>query len=262
MAVEVWLLLPEDARRQVGQTLRAIDLAVQQQSREGNSWTLVTRYVRTFKVRGGRPLPVLSTEDSANLYRRAHRARVGVLVVGEAWVRSDPSEEPDVGPGSLNVQQFLAYKALVGTTRTHTLGLDYAPFLERVEEWVAQVHCDGAHDPRCLPRQVFDAGDFQGDLGEGEARDAFARRFGGSPRVDDRRLRWKAAVDRHGGREPLNVAGRELALGVHWDVEPDRAEARICTTNQVWKVSRFGYVNVYPDAYVRDGEKCRLVWPG
>jgi len=106
------------------------------------------------------------------------------------------------------------------------------------------------------------------ELSEKSGRDAFAKRYGGSrSRLDDDRKRWTRA-DRaayHGG-PGLTVAGHALQRGMHWEVISERRKFRLVTANQVWEVPRgaHGYVNVYPDAFVRPGgdSRAQLIWDG
>jgi hypothetical protein len=103
-------------------------------------------------------------------------------------------------------------------------------------------------------------------LSEEHGRDAFHARHGPArSRLDGDTKRWARAD--HGayhGRERLTVAGLELLAGMHWDVTNERGRAQLTTANEIWTVPRGprGYVNVYPDAYVRPGVRstARRVW--
>ena len=64
---------------------------------------------------GGRPLQTLSGEDAVNLYRRSHRARVGVLFVGKPAVLPRPGK-PRRSEKTINLATFLRYKAYAHTT--------------------------------------------------------------------------------------------------------------------------------------------------
>lgn len=81
-------------------------------------------------------------------------------------------------------------------------------------------------------------------------REEFASLYGGgSVRIDDDKREWKLSPRDFHGRETVQIAGRDLRPGFHWDVTPLAGSAKIVTTSQVWQVYR--YVNVYPNAHVR-----------
>lgn len=63
------------------------------------------------------------------------------------------------------------------------------------------------------------------------------------------------------GREILNVAGRELARGFHWNVSHSASNASLGNSSETWSVNKGGYVNVYPDGHIRGGSGAKKVYP-
>jgi len=223
----------------------------------------VVRYTALHRAPNGRPVPSVAVEDARNIYRRAHMARVGVLVVDDAWVRRDPSHAPDLGPQANPLERFVRYKTYCACIPRARLEAEIDNALAAFLRWCEALVCYGEHDPRSLPLHVFQT-DHGENLYHEEGRRRFAAEHGhSSKRRDGRRAMWKPALaqQRHGGADVLHVAGRALPLGFHWDVAPQRDAARICTANEVWQVEAYGHVNVYPDAHVREGKGARLVWP-
>lgn len=116
--------------------------------------------------------------------------------------------------------------------------------------WRERVECDGDHDPRCLPFDVFSGDGRELNLVEQRAR--FNQRYGiGAKRRDDARSTWHLNPrDYHGGEISV-VAGHALPVGFHWDVETD-AQRDFVTPRYSWRVT--GHFNVYPDSIFRRGK--------
>lgn len=192
----------------------------------------------------GRPRQLVSGTDAANLYRRAHRAKVAVFVAGKPFVplRPDP-----VGPKhTLLLTRFVRYKA--HARRLPTEKTDVSIQLDSCEAWRRTTECEGGHDPRCLPFPVFDTG--HADLDERQQRQAFDDHHGpGARRVDDRGLTWSLDPKAFHGREELHVAGRKLPRGFHWDVSVSDGPKMLTTGTDRWRV--FRYINIAPDAIFR-----------
>jgi hypothetical protein len=247
---EVWILFPEAERATTAGFRR--DLLERCQRR---SWTLVQRPIRRFRDPSGRPLTVIDPNDAANLYRRMHRARLAVFLIGTAHVREDPSQRVR---SLIPIERYIRYKSWF--VKVDMKRIDDQ--LDSFQRWLQNVYCTDEHDPRCLPMHIFDAPADWKELHTIPGRKKFEDSFGpGSRRMDSRGLEWAQATARHGGREPLYVAGMELTLGFHWDLSRGRRKVRVCTSNEVWQLLPEGHLNVYPDGYIRKGSQSRRVWP-
>ena len=57
---------------------------------EGENWEFRTRRIYGARAPQGRPLAKILSEDATNLYKRLHRARVGVWQIGDARAPTTP----------------------------------------------------------------------------------------------------------------------------------------------------------------------------
>ena len=154
----------------------------------------------------------------------------------------------------MGLGQFVLHKAFHRKMQsTNTVGSwDY--FEEEFHDWLAGSHCQGEGDPRCLPFHLFRRRIPFDDLTTGEGQTRFTQRYGSqSSRLDDNGLCWNRPQRALHGRDILQVAGRELAMGFHWDVVAGSRGSTITTTSDVWQIKSNGYINIYPDAHVRSG---------
>ncbi len=179
-----------------------------------------------------------------------HRARVAVLVLG-----SDP--RVPLHPRS---QDALRYERHIQPKRY----VEYKCFYCKVSYdpandgwtgmfsgWCEHTECEGEHDPRCLLFHVFRGNGAELDSTEG--RENFNYRYGtGAQRVDDAGSTWQLnPKNYHSNEESLNIAGRTLARGFHWDVVTS-APRDFNTPKCSCRVT--GHFNVYPDAFFRPGK--------
>jgi hypothetical protein len=257
----VFAVVPGRGSTQIEQLLDAVRTLADERD-----WPVSVRRTESVRVAGEgweRRAELLRPEDAAGLYREIHRTPTLVVAFAAAMVRRDPSRDPPVRRAALGLEEFVAYKAPFGLIRGHT---DPARIVAGFETWLAGVHCDGDADPRALPLHVFDAGPRCPDLSAAEGAAAFAAQHGhASGRTDADGVDWRRADPRafHGGKA-LEVAGRVLPAGFHWDVSRRRGEVRLTTAEAVWKLAGKGtYLNVYPDAHVRAPKdpRVRRVWP-
>lgn len=210
------------------------------------------------------PVQFLDPNAARDLYNLAHRWRLLVLSFARIYVRRDPSRQPVVRRAALDLGTFVLHKAEFELVRDR-------PALERLIPAFVQnrgsLSCTGEDDPRCLPLHVFSVSEEWSGLRNQSGRDAFADLYGPArSRVDAERKRWARADRRaYHGADELTIAGHDLSPGMHWDVTSERGRARLTTAHEVWEVppGSAGYVNVYPDAYVRSAKrsKARRVWP-
>lgn len=228
--------------------------------------------VKTFRARRGPvvgeawhgPVQFLEPEDARELYRRLHRRHVLVLSFTSVFVRMNPRLHPLTRRAALELGKFVEHKAEFDLIR------DAATANRVIGHFTAgksRLSCTGEDDPRCLPLHVFRVDQDWAALSEQDGRDAFQARHGPArSRVDGDSKRW-ARADRgaYHGQERLTVAGVDLLAGMHWDVTSERGRAQLATADEIWTVPRGprGYINVYPDAYVRQGARstARRVWP-
>ena len=193
----------------------------------------------------GRPLQTLSGADAVNLYRRSHRARVGVLFAGRPAVLPRPGK-PLRSEKTINLATFLRYKAYAARLPAAADCLSIC--LDDYESWCQNTGCENDHDPRCLPFHIFASE--QTDLDNPEERQRFNEIHGpGGRRRDERDFTWRLGPGPFHGRDVLHVAGHTLPSGFHWDVSVQAHPRTITTPTESWEVSR--YINIAPDAHLR-----------
>lgn len=241
MAADVWLFF------------HAADRAITREHRDhvqrvcaDREWSFQPRSVEVVKSPGGRPLPVVANDVASGFYPRLHRARVAALVIGsDPVVALHPKQDEAIRSRRVvTLRRYVEYKCLwIRLPRTDPTNDSWAGAFAG---WLEMIECEGEHDPRCLPFQVFD-GDGR-DLRIPDRRIEFDNRYGtGALRIDQREAEWKMQPGVFHGFDELQVAGCGLRRGCHWDVTA--REYRISTPRGVWAVD--GHVNVYPDAHIR-----------
>jgi hypothetical protein len=197
----------------------------------------------------GQKLQVLGRIDAAGLYERVHRDRLAILYGSRVVVRRVPSAQLREA-AVISLADFVRYKAFVRSVR----GAD-GKWLDAFAQWCNAVGWTTDSDPRCLPFQTFSAkGRYDLD-GEDERGRFEMDHHRPSGRSDDRGLFWQTARPnaRH-GREPIVIAGHELSLGYHWDVQ---GSGKI--SNSAVEYAFRGYINVYPDAGIRKGDHTKMI---
>jgi len=200
----------------------------------------------------GQTLDVLKGLDATEIYRRAHRAHVGVVVFAPTFVCLHPVENEALSKKLIaRLQRFLEYKCFVRLCDQNTAYSNAwaDELMGALADYAANLECDGERDPRCLPLHVFKNSQ-QYDLRNVAGRTQFDIEYGnGQRRIDDEERTWRLVPRLFHGQEALHVRGTQLRQGLHWDVEPNGDSTLIITTAQVWKVK--GYINVYPDSHLR-----------
>ena len=248
---EVWLFYPEGGGP-TAKTRRWIESQC-----ESRGWSLNLRPTGKTRSPEGRPLGPIKNEDATNLYRRIHRVRVGVWQIDAAHVPIKPQPKIVVRD-YVPLHRFIAHKAFHRRIPMEGFETQWSSSLAAFSAWLEQVGCEGESDPRCLPFPVFDTKFDISELATQEGRSAFALIHGPqSSRIDHNQLRWHRGP--YHGHTQLQVAGRNLAPGFHWDVMNQRTEQRITTTSEVWRIGKNGYVNVYPDQHIRQGHSSKRV---
>jgi hypothetical protein len=248
-SVELWILFTEPERGTADLRRHARNNA----ARRG--WAVREQPFGVVRNGRGRPNMLLRQSAAVGLYRSVHRKRVGILDLS-------PDDRPEVCTHPVpataigrrfyrSVAEYTQYKALYLPVR----GVDDAAVsaaLGEIERWVGEVHCGDCHDPRCLPFHLFEADHRR--LDDADERDRFNARYGGASRVDDANRSWKLNPrDFHAvqDQDRLHVAGCDLPLGYHWDVESREADFQLCSPEKVVSVRRYAHVNVYPDGTMR-----------
>ena len=237
---EVWIVFPRTARARIA--------AVRERLRREchtRRWGLQEVIPSVERLISGRRLMLVAGEDAVKLYRRSHRAKVGVFHTGRARVQLMPCAR-----SSMAVAQFIRYKAYASPLPADVGAVSRC--LDAYDAWCQSIGCVDGHDPRCLPFHVFESG--HTELGTSKQRQHFDEVHGvGALRRDGKRLMWRLDPAVFHGRETLQVAGYALSRGFHWDVSVDNGRSPTVTTpTERWEISRkSGYLNVYPDGHVR-----------
>ena len=239
MDLETWVVFPETQR----DATSAVRSHLRRECRN-RSWQVQEKTSRMKRL-NGRPRQLLTGADATNLYRRAHRVRIVVFVVGRPFVPLGP--DVPVRPGqTISLASFVRYKAHARRLPTETIHV--SSHLDSCEAWRRRIECEGGHDPRCLPFHVFDTPHV--NLDEGPQRQIFDDAHGsGAQRLDNRGLTWRLDPRGFHGREGLHVAGCELPPGFHWDVSVPSGPKILTTGTDRWQV--FRYINIAPDAHFR-----------
>ena len=243
---EVWLFYPRGDQGN-HRTIRAQIKARCSDSGWGYRELSTTRIV----LSEGRFIRKITPEDATNLYRSVHARRIGVWQVGDADVPVIP--DPKNNPRHyVPLHRFIKYKAFHRDIDPKKLAHEWAEFARLFQSWIEKTACLGESDPRCLPFHVFktdiDKYDLDKETGRKRFENDYKRR---NSRLDDEDRLWnRPTFGQMHGREILQVAGRELMRGFHWDVN-SRGKCKISNTWEVWEVQPNGYVNVYPNAHIR-----------
>ena len=190
--------------------------------------------------------------------------RIGVWQVGDAYVPIIP--KPKNSPKHyVTLRQFIRYKAFHCRIDPNKLIESLERSAVRFKSWIDTTRCDGEGDPRCLPFHVFKTDLEEYDLDTPAGRRGFARRYGQQGnRTDGNGIRWERPVARQMHGQPvLQVAGRTLTRGFHWDVTSSRRKSKswtLATTSEEWEIERNGHVNVYPNAQIRGSKASRRIF--
>ena len=244
--VEVWLFHPASS----GSFSSQIRQLIESECRI-RGWRLTLRETRKTRTPEGRPLGLIRGEDVTNLYRRVHRARVGVWQIGDAHAPIKPRPQPNAKDYVL-LGSFIRHKAFHSRISMEDFTDKWPKSLSAFNVWLNNIGCDNEGDPRCLPLHVFMSSVKVDNLDTQTGQAEFARIHGPqSHRVDHNQLHWKRGE--YHGQDVLQIAGRDLTPGFHWDVSNPKSAHRITTTSDIWEIAHNGYVNVYPDQHIRDG---------
>lgn len=250
--VEVWLFLQRSKLSKQAKNFIEADCTAK-------GWKLSIRHTTEKRNPKGRPVFAVSKEDAINLYKRMHRARVGVCQIGkaDAPVSARPRR---FDRDYVSLSRYVKHKAYHwNLPQTPTLA-QWTSSLSDFYTWLDKAWCDGEADPRCLPLHVFRTEIDIDTLDTQEGRQNFQTVHGSqSSRKDINQLQWNRPRGAFHGRDILHIAGRELVQGFHWDVSSGNMKRKLNTTAGTWEIKPNGYLNVYPDAYVREGKRVHRI---
>ena len=246
--VEVWILYSAPNRQSVASAITQV-----RASCDLMHWEVREIPVKPIRI-NGRPFGEMKSEDAVNLYKSIHRAKVGIWQVGRAHAPAKPQPDDKI-KDYIRLETFVRYKAFHRMVQAADFFDLWNLSMEDFQTWLTGAHCENEGDPRCLPLHLFRTkADFEG-LGTQKARTDFAVSYGNqSARKDADGLLWNRPRGGLHGRDGLHVAGRELAIGFHWDVTAGRNGGKIVSPEGVWSLDANHYANIYPDAHVRAGQ--------
>lgn len=251
--VDLWIALPPSSTAPIDRLVARVLHAI------GETGPIKSTTIRATWERepGKERFAVVKAEDVARLYRRMHRARVGVVALGGMRVRKNPIERA-TRRGSVPLSDFVAHKAFY---RVLTREGEVPDCASDFRHWTLSTLCEGQGDPRCLPRQVF-RDDSKLPLDAEAERSHFEdvykgrTRSGGHPsRLDAAGRTWQRGAFHT--LDLLQVAGQTLPVGMHWDVQFHRG-GEVSNGWEVWHFPGGTYGNVHPDAFLRGKQGTKL----
>ena len=240
----LWVILPASPSKSQSTCISALRTKI-----ESLEASVSEVRVRNMKGIAGIEFPLIPARDVAGLYRRAHRTRTAVIAFGSTKILLDISERPS-NKGCVSLEQFVRYKCSYGLISRPA---EVDGVLANAIAWMNNTHCEGTRDPRCLPAAVFETRE-QYSLNTRTERQVFMRLHKASRRggdlIDVCDRTWQIGPEHT--MELIQVAGRTLPVGFHWDVQA-RRDSVIVTGWERWKLRGRGYTNVHPDALIRGG---------
>jgi hypothetical protein len=240
----LWIILPRAFSQSQSESFHRLRTRA-----EGENLSVSEVKVRNAKGIGGREFSLISPNDVAGLYRRAHRARTAVLALCGAKVLLDISELPS-NRGCVTLERFVEHKCAYSLISRPE---EVEPAFSAALAWMNGVHCEGTRDPRCFPGLIFEPREDY-PLDSVEERSRFIEAHRSSKRsaalTDASGRSWETGP--HHTRDVIQVGGCALPIGFHWDVQASR-DSVITTGWERWRLPRRGYTNVHPDALVRGG---------
>lgn len=246
----LWIVLPAIPSKAQSESISRL------RAKLGEQEKILVSEVRVQNIRGvgGLVYPLIPTKDVAGIYRRVHRARTAIIAFGAAKVLLNISELPS-NKGCIALERYVQYKcsyALVSRPEE----VDRA--LSGTLTWMSGIHCEGPRDPRCFPTAIFETRR-EYPLDNRRERQNFVnlhRRSKKSSALTDARGRtWQIGPEHT--RDLIQVGGRTLPIGFHWDVQASR-DNTIATGWEIWHLPGRGYTNIHPDALIRGGNVTKM----
>lgn len=247
MDTEVWLFFPAELR-----TASALARNTIRQTCKARNWHYQERQAKRTPNGLGGTVRLIDARDAIAVYRRMHRSRVAVLCADAPRICVTYPEDRAVRRGdTISLSNYCLYKAYRSSSQTIN-NLSTA-WVEEFSAWLESIHCENEHDPRCLPFPIFEANDDTFlHLTTANDRQVFERQHHarGRGRTDRKGLRWELNPTVFHGHDQLNVAGRMLPRGMHWDVQNANGRpVTIGSPTEKWVVME--YINVFPDGTFR-----------
>ncbi len=247
MDSEVWMFFPAEKRSDTATAREAI-----RRECKARTWNFQERGVRKVPNGLGGFVRIVESRDVVAIYKRMHRARVAVLHIDRPRICKISSVDRAIRRNeTMSLSNYCRYKAFKESAQPNH---DFAPeWIPNFELWKATDHCDGDNDPRCLPFPIFDADDTYKTLDDLAGRQRFEgnHHSRGRGRQDQRELCWELNPNDFHGHDQLNVAGKMLSRGLHWDVQNDRRGRPITIDAPLARWVVYRYVNIFPDGAIR-----------
>ena len=247
----LWIILPAQSSEAQGQSASRLRASL------GEKPDLHVSEVKVQNIKGldGTIFPLVPTKDVAGLYRRAHRGRTAIIAFCAAKVLLDISERP-TNKGCMTLERFISDKCWY---KLVTRPEEVEQALTLALRWMDDIHCEGSRDPRCYPASIFETNrDYA--LQTTSDRQQFIndhRRSKRSSTLTDARGRSWEVGPAH-TLDLIQVAGRTLPIGFHWDVQAPASSSTIATGWETWHLPGRGYTNIHPDALVRGGNATKM----
>jgi hypothetical protein len=247
----LWLILPETPTKVQVTTAGCLRAKAQELD-----VTLSEVRLRNIPGPNGQQFPLVPEKDVAGIYRRAHRARTAIVATSGAKILLELGERPS-NKGCVSLQEFVRYKCFYGlVSRAEEVDRTLAAAID----WMGATSCENSLDPRCYPKAIFQPRG-QAELETARQRSEFIalhRLSRQSNALTDAQGRtW--TVGPYHTLDLIQVAGRTLPIGLHWDVQTPR-DTEFSTGWEKWSVRGRGYVNIHPDAYIR-GKDATKTYP-
>ena len=251
---EVWLFYPKGSGHPIRDAIRS--------KCKDQGWRFFERSTSQIRLPTGRPIGKVTPEDSTNLYRSIHTRRIGVWQVGDAVAPTRPNPENN-SRYYIPLRRFVRYKAFHYRIDPNRFSEQWAGSAIAFQSWMREMGCEGEADPRCLPFHVFDTDLGKCDLDTPDGRQRFERDHRcRNSRRDENGLLWNRPPARQMHGQPiLQVAGRDLIQGFHWDVSSQRKSQTVSNTSEIWKLKRNGYLNISPNAHIRGSKNASRIHP-
>ncbi len=229
---------------------------------------LITRRTKSRRLsaegNGARRINILEPVDANELYRDLTINKCYVLSRGSVFVLHDPRRDPPEKRDCMPLQRFVDHRAVYRTLQD---GVDTAAELRTMIAAGVPSDCTSYNDPRVLPLHVFDRKADGERLNTEDGRSAFRNMYArGGCWQSAATGTWRpaSAGGRHGlagpTGDPLWIWDYELPMGYHWDTNAGQQRRTVVATASVWRVEPRGYVNIYPDSYIRAGTKAKETW--
>jgi len=193
----------------------------------------------------------MTVEAATKMYRNLHRRRCAVVQIGtKARIPLDP-RFPKFSNKTMSLETFVFNKTIFVRVNNNEGPADVVP---KIALALKKVACTGERDPRCLPMHLFNP-KFSDERFPMPDLDIIDDEDGApKSRLDWKGRLWMISRPPYHGQEILEVNGKELQKGFHWDVKAQKNPTELISTSEIWQMPPKSYLNVYPDAAIRGGQ--------